>query len=64
LPLKPTQLKKLLKKLINNISHGRTKMHSQEKKVYTLEDNVKYISFGIKDLVKVLTEIRDILERR
>lgn len=37
---------------------------NHEKKVYTMEDNVKYISFGIKDLVKVLTEIRDILERR
>lgn len=28
-----------------------------EKKVYTMEDNVKSISFGIKDLVKKLEEI-------
>lgn len=29
----------------------------QEKKTYTMEDNVKYISFGIKDLVKELKEL-------
>lgn len=34
---------------------------NQEKKVYTMEDNVKYISFGIKDLVKELQEIKAIL---
>jgi hypothetical protein len=29
----------------------------QQKKVYTMEDNVKYISFGIKDLVKELQSL-------
>lgn len=35
-----------------------------EKKTYTMEDNVKSISFALKDLVKVLQEIRDLLNRR
>jgi len=37
---------------------------SFDKKVYTMEDNVKYISFALKDIVKVLQEIRDLLNRR
>lgn len=32
-------------------------MSEYGKKVYTLEDNIKYISFGIKDLVKQLEQI-------
>lgn len=32
-------------------------MNDHGKKVYTMEDNVKYISFGIKDLVKQLEHI-------
>lgn len=28
-----------------------------EKKVYTMEDNVKSISFGVKDLVKQLEDL-------
>lgn len=32
-------------------------MNNPQKKVYTMEDNVKYISFGIKDLVKQLEEL-------
>ena len=32
-------------------------MSEYQKKQYTMEDNVKYISFGIKDLVKKLDEI-------
>ena len=32
-----------------------------EKKVYTMEDNVKYISFGIKDLVKELQKMNELL---
>ena len=34
-----------------------------EKKVYTMEDNVKYISFGIKDLVKGLDNIDTSLQQ-
>lgn len=37
---------------------------SFDKKVYTMEDNIKYISFALKDLVKVLNEIKAVLERR
>ena len=36
-------------------------MNSGPPKVYTLEDNVKYISFGIKDLVKQLEFLNNIL---
>jgi len=34
-----------------------------EKKVYTMEDNVKYISFGIKDLVKGLADLDTSLQQ-
>ena len=34
-----------------------------QKKVYTMEDNVKYISFGIKDIVKELKELNMLLSR-
>jgi hypothetical protein len=32
-------------------------MNDHGKKVYTMEDNIKYISFGIKDIVKQLEKI-------
>lgn len=32
-------------------------MNEQPKKVYTLEENIKYISFGIKDLTKAVQEL-------
>lgn len=32
-------------------------MKMNEKKVYTMDDNVKYISFGVKDMVKELKEL-------
>lgn len=33
------------------------------KKVYTMEDNVKYISFGIKDLVAEMKKIAEALQK-
>ena len=33
----------------------------QQKKVYSMEDNIKYISFGIKDLVKEIQNLNLIL---
>ena len=35
----------------------------KQKKVYTMEDNVKYISFGIKDLGKQFELLNTILTR-
>lgn len=32
-------------------------MSEQPKKVYTLEENIKYISFGLKDLTKAIQEL-------
>lgn len=37
-------------------------MNEQPKKQYTLEDNMKYISFGIKDLVKAVQELVQVLK--
>ena len=33
------------------------------KKAYTMEENIKYISFGIKDLVKAVNELTDVIRR-
>lgn len=35
----------------------------QEKKIYTVEDHLKYISFGIKDLVAAVNKIASALEK-
>lgn len=32
-------------------------MSEQPKKQYSMEENIKYISFGIKDLVKAVQEL-------
>ncbi len=36
---------------------------SFDKKVYTMEDNVKYIAFGIKDLVKAVQGLDNTLQQ-
>lgn len=36
---------------------------NEPKKVYTMEDNVKYISFGIKDIVTELKKIAESFEK-
>lgn len=36
---------------------------SGQKKQYSMEDNVKYISFGIKDLVKEMQKLNIFLEQ-
>lgn len=35
--------------------------NNQPKKVFTLEDNVRTIAFGVKDLVKELAKLNEIL---
>ena len=36
--------------------------NNQPKKQYSMEDNVKYISFGIKDLVKELQTLNELIK--
>jgi len=42
---------------------GHTQPNTGGKKVYTLEENVKSITFAIKDITKVLEEIRSLLQQ-
>ena len=36
-------------------------MNEQPKKTYTLEDNLKFISFGIKDLIKAINDLTNVI---
>ena len=36
-------------------------MNEQPKKTYTMEDNLKFISFGIKDLIKAINDLTNVI---
>ena len=39
-------------------------MNEQPKKVYTMEENIKYISFSLKDIAKALQELTKLLGQK
>lgn len=38
-------------------------MNEQPKKTYTMEDNLKFISFGLKDLIKAIQDLTQAINK-